>query len=264
MNKVFIYNSSDLASLEVKDKLSNLLANKGVKVFDEFNNEVELVISIGGDGTFLSTTKEINYSKTPILGINTGHLGFFAEYAPNKLDEVVDSIINSNFSIQEYKTIKTEAISDDSTIELDPAINDVFVKHGNSSIVHLDLYIGNEFIENFSGDGILVSSACGSTAYNYSLGGSIIDPRVNLLQITPVAPNNNKAYRSITSSLVVPGEEKIVVILKDENNTSIIIDGNDSNVKGVKKIVISLTNRDIHIVRRLNYSFWSKVRSKFL
>lgn len=264
MKKIFIYSNNDSVSLEVKKKLDNLFTSLNIGMTANFSNDVDFVISIGGDGTFLSTVKEINYTDIPILGINTGHLGFYAEYTPNELDEVVLTCKENNYKIQNYKTIKVDAELEDKKITLDPALNDVFVKHGSSSIVHLDLYIGKELIENFSGDGILVSSSAGSTAYNYSLGGSIVDPRNNLLQITPVAPANNAAYRSITSSLVVPANETINIVPKDEDNTILVVDGNENRLTRIKKISIALQDKEIKIVRRNNYSFWSKVRSKFL
>lgn len=263
MNNIFIYSNSDISSYNIKNELNNLLISKGINVVDSFNDKVELIISIGGDGTFLSAVKDSNFSNVPILGINTGHLGFFAEYNPDELNDVCNLCLNDDYIVQKYKTIKTYVNTSKDKLVLDPAVNDVFVKHKNS-VVHLDLYIGDELVENFSGDGILVSSSAGSTAYNYSLGGSIVDPNVDLLQITPVAGSNNAVYRSLTSSIVVSSEKGITIKPKDENSTIVVIDGIEYIIDEIKDINISLSDKEINVVRRKNYSFFSKVRTKFL
>lgn len=264
MKNVFIYCNDDQASLDTRKELVGLLTNENITVKDEFGSDVELVVAIGGDGTFLRAIKASNYSDVLILGINTGHLGFFADYSPNELNEVIKVCTNKQYVIQSYKTIKTEVETNNGQILLEPAINDVYIKHGSSSIVHLDLSIGDSLIESMAGDGLLVSSSAGSTAYNYSLGAGIVDPRLDLLQITPVAPANNAVYRSITSSLLVPANEKIVIESKDDNNTVVVVDGNKSDIEGIKKVVISIQDKNINIIRKPNYQFWKKVKSKFI
>lgn len=264
MKNVFIYSNNDANSLKAKNELKALLEKENITVKDDFSSDIELVIAIGGDGTFLRAIKASDYSDVLILGINTGHLGFFADYSPNQLDEVVKVCTSDNYLIQLYKTIKTEVETKDSKIILDPAINDIYVKHGLSSIIHLDLSIGDSFIESMAGDGLLISSSAGSTAYNYSLGSSIVDPRLDLLQIKPVAPSNNAVYRSITSSLLVPGNENIVIEPKDVNDTVIVVDGNENKIEDVKKIIITLQDRVIKIIRKPDYKFWNKVRTKFI
>lgn len=264
MKKVFIYNNNDDESLKTKQELTKLLNNNDILVQDKHDKDTELVIAIGGDGTFLRAIKEVNYQETLILGINTGHLGFFADYSPKELDKVLEVCLNNNYVIQSYKTIKTEVDAEKGLVPLDPAMNDVFIKHGNNSITHLDLYIKGNLIESIAGDGLLISSSAGSTAYNYSLGGSIVDPDLDLLQITPVAASNNAVYRSLTSSLLSSAKEEIVIVPKDDNNTVIVVDGNEINVENIKKISLSLSDKKINIVRNQDYNFWNKVNSKFI
>lgn len=258
MKNIFIYSNNDSLSLKTKQELEILLKAKEISYSDKYDFSCEMIIVIGGDGAFLSAIKEANYPKVPVLGINTGHLGFFAEFKPEELNEVVDICVNHNYSLQSYKTIKA-TIGDKTYL----ALNDIFVKHGKSSIIHLDLCIGDNYIESFSGDGLLVSSSAGSTAYNYSLGGSIVDPRVNLIQITPVAPTNNVAYRCFTSSLLAPEDEKITITAKDDIPV-IVIDGNEIDINDASKVSISSAEEKINIIRRPSYSFWSKVKSKFI
>lgn len=263
MKKIYIYSNNDSLSLSTKQELIKLLKDNNINILEKYSFDCEMVIVIGGDGTFLNAIKEANYSNVPILGVNTGHLGFFAEFLPNELNEVVDICVNHNYLLQSYNTLKA-VITDNENNETNClALNDIFVKHGKSSIVHLDLSIGDNHIESFSGDGLLMSSSAGSTAYNYSLGGSIVDSRMNIIQITPVAPTNNVVYRCFTSSLLVPEDEIITIIPKDDDSV-IVIDGNELDTKHAKKVVIISCKEKINIIRRSSYSFWSKVKSKFI
>lgn len=264
MKHIYIRTNDEASSIETKQKLAKLLENNGFDIQSEFSDETELVITIGGDGTFLRSFKAINFENVPVLGINTGHLGFYTEFIPSELNKVVDACKSNSFTVQTHKTIKTLVETNEGSFELDPALNDVLIKNLSSSLLHLDLYIGKSFIESFSGDGILVSTPSGSTAYNYALGGSIIDPRLNLLQITPMAPINNSVYRNFTSSLLAPETEEIIIIPQDTNDAAVIVDGYSKSFKEIKKITLSVSDKDAKIVRLSGFDFWDKVKSKFL
>lgn len=264
MKNIFIRTNDEQSSIKTKEELEKLLKSNGFNIMPEFSESTELVITIGGDGTFLRTFKAINFASVPVLGINTGHLGFYTEFIPSELNKVVDACKLESFKIQTHKTIQTVVETEDGNQTLEPALNDILIKHSSSSLLHLDLYIGDSFIESFSGDGLLVSTPSGSTAYNYSLGGSIIDPRLSLLQITPMAPINNSVYRNFTSSLLAPNSEKIVIIPTDTNDAIISTDGFNNSFVGIKKITISISEKEVKIVRLSGFDFWNKVKSKFL
>ena len=264
MKKIFIRTNDEPSSIKTKAELEALLKSNGFEIQENLSGDTELVITIGGDGTFLRTFKAINFADVPVLGINTGHLGFYTEFIPSELNKVVDACKTESFTIQKHKTIKTIVETSAGDIELAPALNDVLIKTFSSSLLHLDLYIGTSFIESFSGDGLLVSTPSGSTAYNYSLGGSIIDPRLNLLQITPMAPINNSVYRNFTSSLLAPADEKIVIVPSDANEVKISTDGYSDKLNDIKKITITISDIEAKIVRLSSFDFWDKVKSKFL
>ncbi|MPN44995.1 NAD kinase [bioreactor metagenome] len=135
-----------------------------------------------------------------------------------------------------------------------------------SRAIHLNISIGNSFIERFSGDGILVSTPAGSTAYNYSLGGSIVDPRLNLLQVTPIAPMNTTAYRSLTSSIILPPDLSIRIYPENNDNQGLLIvpDGKEFLHEGVEEIHMKFSESIVKLLRLESYDFWNKVKSKFL
>ena len=133
--------------------------------------------------------------------------------------------------------------------------------------MHFDISIGGSFIERFSGDGLLVSTPAGSTAYNYSLGGSIVDPRLRLLQATPIAPMNTTAYRSFTSSILLPPDLSMEVKPVDNSSKvkiTIAFDGFSKFFDNVSNIEVSLSETNVKLLTLESYDFWSKVKSKFL
>lgn len=257
MKRIFIFP-------ECSDELGMLLENAGFLPIREFSKDVDFVISVGGDGTFLRACQAIGFADVPIIGINTGHLGYFTELMPDEMHKLVGIFQNGDYTIQEYKLIESCVETSESSFDLNLALNDVQVRHQGTTMIHLKVNVGNNFVETFFGDGVLVSSSAGSTAYNYSLGGSIVDPRISLLQMVPIAPANNKSYRCFTSSIIVPAEQELVIEPEDINNNVVIIDGIEIPIKDLKKITISLSDKSVKIIRLPGYDFWGKVKSKLL
>jgi len=146
------------------------------------------------------------------------------------------------------------------------AINEIVIKGDKSTTTHLNLSLDEGFLQKFSGDGILIATPTGSTAYNYSLGGSIVDPRLQLLQITPMAPINTTAYRSFTSSIVVPKYSTIKVQPEYtyEDSILIITDGVQHKHDSIVEVQIKLSELEIRILKLKGSNFWNKVKEKFL
>ncbi len=266
-NKVInIFANDDLYSQETRKLLRRKLQNCGYCVPKAFSDKAELIISIGGDGAFLKTLHEYDFPAIPFLGINTGHLGFFEELHTNDLDDFIFWYSQGRFVIQELKTIRAGVVEESGEEKEYKGLNEVMVKGVSSRNVHLNLSIGGSFIERFSGDAIVVSTPAGSTAYNYSLGGSIVDPRLSVLQITPIAPMNTTAYRSFTSSVVLPPE--LVVDIHPEYHKEeglmIVVDGMEHKHIRAKEISVSFSETIVKLMRFENYDFWSKVKTKFL
>ena len=217
------YNNLD-KSIETKNILVEKLLNSDFEVSEQIEENTELIISIGGDGSFLQTVHKFDFVDIPVIAINTGHLGFFAELSPDKIDTFINAYKNKEYFIQEAETIEANICTEDENIKLD-AINEIVIKNIQSRTVHLDLQVDGIKIEHFSGDGMLISTPMGSTAYNYSAGGSIVDPNLNLLQLTPIAPMNTNAYRSFTSSIILPTTSVISISPEfDFENTILILE----------------------------------------
>jgi len=173
--------------------------------------------------------------------------------------------MKGNYFIQEIAPLEATICTKDSCIEA-IAINEVVVKGDKSRVVHLDLKVNNHFVERFSGDGMLISTPTGSTAYNYSAGGSIVDPCLKLIQLTPLFPINTNAYRSFTSSLILPynSNVKIAPEYRFENSILMVIDGIEYKFNEIIEIVVISSSVRLKLLRLSNYEFWNRVSEKFL
>ena len=263
---ILIYSSDTQSSKDVEKKLRKKLLDSNFIIKENLDDEVELIICIGGDGTFLGAVHKFNFPDVPFIGVNTGHLGFFQELMPEDVDTFIDNYLNNKYTLQKMQTVKA-IVAHDGIVEEITGLNEFIVKCEENYSVHLNISIGGGFIERFSGDGILISTPAGSTAYNYSLGGSLVDPRLKLIQVTPIAPMNTTAYRSLTSPLLLPPDLTLGIV-PDEGGSkgrlAIAYDGFGMTFDRLDSIEVMLSDVDVKLMRFDTYDFWSKVKSKFI
>lgn len=260
-----IFTNETELSLETNYELTKLLIDRGYTVTEEYSHQAELIICIGGDGAFLETVHSCDFPKCPIVGINTGHLGFFQEISPDGFKNFISDYEKGAYSIQRLNTVSAQVTTYDGQSNNHLGLNEIVIKGRQSYAVHLYICIDGRQIEKFSGDGILVATSAGSTAYNYSLGGSITDPRLSLMQVTPIAPMNTTAYRSFTSSIIIPSDISLGIVPEHERNKIFITnDGIQTGYSNVKEVKITVSDKTVQLLRFKDYNFWSTVKSKFL
>lgn len=249
----------------VKKDLFEKLESRGYKISQEFDHDAELTISLGGDGSFIKTVQLNHFPKTPIVGINTGTLGFFQEIDPNKIDDFLDLYEQGKYHTEEDKLIRVKIFTKNKLFT-EHVINEVVLKGKNSKIVQMQVYINEHHLQIFAGDGMMVSSPIGSTAYNMSVGGSIVYTTLESMQITPIAPIHSSAYRSLLSSLVVDGNTKITLkpTSRYTNGCIVLIDGYEKEYWNLQKVEITLSDK---YVKRLVFKedfYWQNLKDKFI
>lgn len=266
MNRIVTIKSNDIEkSIKAKNFLNENLIKRGFTVVDYLHDKTELIISIGGDGSFLKTVNTFKFSDKLFIGINTGHLGFFTDVTVEEINEFIDLYISKNYIVQSLPILNTKIITEDREIDI-YAINEVVIKCDKSKVIHADINIDGNNIQKISGDGMIISTPTGSTAHNYSARGSIVDAIINVIQLTPMNPLNTNVYRSFNSSMLFSSKSEIEVVPKYrfEKAILIVIDGVEYKFEKVIKIKTKMTNEKINLFRMPNYNFWSRVSSKFL
>lgn len=261
---ILCYNDTQ-SSIDTAKYLKTKLPKLGYTVSNAFDYDAELIISIGGDGSFLSALHKHSLPDIPIIGINTGHLGFFSETTPEGIDSFLESYVSGDYFIEEIHPVKATICTRNNCIEA-KGINEIVIKGDKSRTIHLTISVNDHLIQRFSGDGILIATSTGSTAYNYSVGGSLVDPRLEVLQVTPLAPINTNAYRSFTSSVILPSDTIIKVNpeYRFEDSIVLVSDGAEYRYAGITEVSFQLSKTKIKMLRLKGFNFWSRVIKKFL
>lgn len=253
------------------DERSNNIKATMKQYLTEFNleydkEEPELVISVGGDGTFLEAYHRYVHrlKETAFLGIHTGHLGFYADWLPKEVEKLIIEIAKTPCQIVEYPlldvTIRPKSGEKEDRFL---ALNETTIKTAEGSVV-FDVIINNEHFETFRGDGLCISTPSGSTAYNKALGGGIIHPSLNAIQLTEMASINNRVFRTIGSPLILPKHH--TALLKPIVNGSFLIamDHFTTNYTNVESIQCRVAEETIRFARYKPFPFWNRVRDSFV
>lgn len=260
-NKVKIFYNNNDKSINTFNEVKDKLIKNGFIIVE---NDYNIAIAIGGDGSFLRMVKETNFKSDVLyLGINTGTLGFAQEIHVNELDELIENLKTGNYKVNEFGVQETNLYSNNENSKF-YSLNDIVIRDMDLNTLKLDIFIDDALLEHFAGDGILVSTSFGSTAYNLSFRGSIIYNTFHALELTPVAPLNNKTYRTLTNSLVLPQNKNIEIVPVSNKNLIVTIDGENKYYENVDKIDTILSDKTIMCYQNIDYNFVKKINDKFL
>lgn len=260
MNKIsrikLYYNYNDKSTL-VYNELKKLLLDNGFIIDD---NNYDLAIAIGGDGGFLRLVSSCEYnSDVYYVGVNTGTLGFSNDINADRLEEFVNDLKSFNFKVVDTSIVETKVYYDEK-VKTYYSLNETVIRERDLQTFRCDVFVDNVNLEKFIGDGFLVCSSFGSTAYNLSLGGSILYDGVKAMILTPIAPINNKCYRSLINSIVVPGDKTIKIV----PNNDVILSVDGVNVTYNKGCNIEFRiNKNIKLLRYNDYDYTKKINEKF-
>ena len=242
----------------VKEKLES--AN-----FQIVEDNYDLAIAIGGDGSFLRMIKSSNFNENCLyIGINAGTLGFAQEVNVEEIDKFILDLENNNYKIENIGIQEIEIKTPD-TISKQLSLNEMVIRDLDLNTVNLKVLVEGMLLEDFVGDGLLLATSFGSTAYNLSFGGSIVYNTFHTLQLTPIAPLNNKSYRNLLNSIILPDNKEVVI--KPFNRTKnllITVDGDNNFYKNVDYVSSKVSGREIQILRMKDYNFIKKINDKFL
>ena len=218
-----------------------------IKTFSNLDNSFDLLISIGGDGTILKAITYVKDLNIPIVGLNTGRLGFLAKIQFDKLEEFIDTIVSGDYSVSERSLIEVYTSTENKDLKsLNFALNEISVGRKNTtSMIFIETKLDGKYLNSYWADGLIIATPTGSTGYSLSCGGPIIMPEAENLVITPIAPHNLNARPLVIAdnteiSLKIDGRENEFLISLDSRittlnkNTTVKIKKSSFNIKMIE------------------------------
>lgn len=253
---------NDELSASLGKKVKELLNAKG---FQEDNEHPEVVFVIGGDGTFIYAVHQIMREKGVGLdnvlfyGIHTGTLGFYTDFKDSEFEEFMQAFLEEKYHVVEYPLLN--AYMDEK--KKHNAINEVRIENAGRTQV-IEVYINGEYFETFRGSGLCVSTQLGSTAFNRSLGGSVIQEGLPLIQMTEIAGIHHIKYRSLEAPMVLKDDVKLTFRSDSFDGAVLGVDSDVYPLDGVKEVTVSkCKTTSVHMVRGKEVSWFHKLKSLF-
>lgn len=243
-------------SNEVYKRIISIAKELNIGIANE-TEESDIIISIGGDGTFLKSARLSNGK--PIIGVNTGTLGYLTEISPEGLEDMLKSILEGNYYIDERMMVEGEITRQNGDIvKIPESLNEIAISKNTFGVIRFDAIVNGKLINSYTADGILICTPTGSTAYNLSCGGPIVDPTAHILTLTPIAPH------SILNRSIILSEDSIVELkiteLRENTSSFALYDGKAIQIFGGDTIRIRKSDKITKIIKLENRSFIDNVR----
>ena len=276
MTFLIVANLNKDVNAVVANKVKNAITGNNAKAelvsFDIFDNKdaklimksaegAEAVIVVGGDGTLIRTARAINRLNLPVIGVNTGHIGYLCEIDELRIDTAVLSLIRGDFTIEERMMLKGEFEDGVSRLSL----NDVVIyRSGELRTITTDVYVDGQLLTSIKGDGVVVSTPTGSTGYSMSCGGPIVDPSSKMIVLTPCASHSLRSR-----SVVLKPESKIEIMVQDHagftynGDIHVSFDGEESmKLSEGARLKIEVADEKVRLIRLKKTGFLELLYNK--
>lgn len=248
--------AAQLSSLNLLRSVNQTCKADAERVFCES----DIIIALGGDGTILRFAREAAQRDKPILGVNLGKLGFLAEISQKELPECIDEILREEFHVSQRLTLECEIKGVQQKRVF--GINDVVIDRGGLlRVIDVETYVDNDYLITFKGDGLVVSTPTGSTAYSLSCGGPIVAPDTDVFIITPISPHTLNAR-----PVIVPADKRIrTIVSSPEQSVQIAADGQlQGRFTTPTELILRRSDIQVKLIRRKVRSFYDVLRSKLM
>ncbi len=232
--------------------------------------DIDVALSVGGDGTFLRAAEQIGRQDIPILGINTGRLGFLAEAGPEQIEEMLDELSRGDYRIERRMMLRLQTRGADGLTRTgiyaedshgNYALNEVaLLKRETSSMITIHTYLNKEYLTSYQADGLVIASPTGSTAYSMSVNGPILLPGSDNIVLSPVAPHSLNVR-----PLVIPGSYEITLKVESRNDSYLVaLDGRSESLSTDVELFVCKADFSTQMIRRNNRSFYQTLRDKLM
>lgn len=269
-------------NLKILNKVKSVLEDNGVRCVtnemrlnseietvystnpDDIDNDTDYIVVIGGDGTLIQAARDLKNLDIPMIGINLGHLGYLAEIEQDRLEESLSMMIQGKYKVESRIMLNGSVYRAGKLIYEDISLNDIVLsRYGNLRVIDFKVYVNDEYLNMYSADGVIVATPTGSTAYNLSAGGPILEPCAGIIVITPICSHTLSAR-----SIVLSAESKITIEVcnnrhSDDNSAMVYFDGNNTFTLNESDIIeINKSNLDTKIMKLNNMSFVEVLHKK--
>ncbi len=263
MDKVLIHHNFKRNSLIVKEKLIDVLERRGIEIT---NNEPNLIISLGGDGTMLNAIRRHHQRKVPFIGINTGSLGFLPTVDSDKIEQMLDNLIADNYHLDKYPLFKIDAHTTKGEEVTGYAFNEMILKQATPRLLRAQIFVNDCLFNDFAGDGIIVSTAFGSTGYAIWAGGAAVHPALGGIQLIPICPNDNAIHRPLKTPIILPNDSKITIKVERPKKSAVIVgvDGVKLSKYAIADVNLFLKENVVEIVRFDDFDYLGLYQRKII
>ncbi|MCR8928678.1 NAD kinase [Priestia megaterium] len=260
---VYFFHPKNQETKALVSPLIELAKQYDFQVVDHFDS-ASIIVSIGGDGAFLQAVRQSGFRDDCLYaGVTTSdQLSFYCDFHIDETDKMIEAITTENIEVRRFPVLQTQIDQGTSFY----CLNECSIRSGVIKTLSLDVFINENHFETFRGDGMIISTPTGSTAYNKSVSGAVVDPLIPCMQVSELASLNNNNYRTLGSSFILSAEHTLTLKLSNENNHSPIIgiDNEALNARQVDQVQIRLSDRQIKTVKLKDNSFWQRVKRTFL
>lgn len=244
----------------VCEKTASIMESKApILPRDQLGEHVDVIISLGGDGTILASARAVGERDVPILGINLGSLGFLTQLSSDQLEDALQRVADNNHQIGTRLVLKTEVVNGPQ-LEYPYALNDVVIDKGNvSRVINISLYADDEYICSYTADGIIIATPTGSTAYSLAVGGPILNPNMQAFIASPISP-----FSLTSRPLIFPPDVALEIRIRSEHgNAMLTIDGQvATHFSPTGSIRVTRAKHTVKFIKFPEISFYDILRRK--
>lgn len=266
MKIALVTNESD-RSLSLAAYMKEQLCKMNHEIINNKAENPELVISIGGDGTILEAFHQYKAALTScrFLGVHTGHLGFYADWREDEIEDLLTCLATDKGTSVSYPLLEVCIRNHNGIERRELALNEAALRRYAGTLL-AEVWIEDEVFEMFRGDGLCVSTPTGSTGLSKSLGGAVVEPSLNTIQLTEIASINNRVFRTLSSSLLL-GEDQVLMIKPqnlDDDILRLSLDQLHEDIALPKAVTFRIAKERIHFANYRHIPFWRRVQNSFI
>ncbi|MDT8859384.1 NAD kinase [Alkalihalobacillus sp. MEB130] len=247
---------------QVVEQVKTLAMENGLTLVSDVN-KANIIASIGGDNAFLQATRKTGFQEDCLyVGVSTDSLGFYTDFSIQDFKQMIEAMKNAEVEVRRYPILEVTVDNEKPFY----CLNECSIRSNVIKTFVIDVFIDDLHFETFRGDGMIVSTPTGSTAYNMSVNGAVVDPTLPSLQVSEIASLNNNQYRTLGTSFLLGSDRVLTLkVVQDGNDHPIIgVDNEALSIRHAHQLKLRLAERSIKVLKLKNNSFWEKVQRNFL